>query len=351
MNVVHSLLTRSDCDPTTFEEAIKESKWRKAMDEKIAAIERNNTWELTDLPKGHKTIGVKWVYKTKLKENGDADKNKALLVAKGYNNYARDQDDRKSTLGYVFMIGSRAVSWSLKKQPIVTLSTTKVEFVVVSSCACQAIWVRKILEELCFKQQGPTLIYCDKSSAIKFSKNPVLHGRSKHIDVKYHFLRNLSNDGIINLIFYRSEDQVVDIFTKPLKAPLFQKLQKLLVHGVQQGHQNRELHHRREWRMLSCWHRAKGWCAVVAVKPLQRVYVCNPSNREWVKLQWPWPVSHYDINIRGMALALAFDIDPSNDTFKLVRIKQVEEEEEELYLTFELYSSEEGLWRKSSETC
>ncbi|RDY10868.1 hypothetical protein CR513_04541, partial [Mucuna pruriens] len=74
----------SDYDPTTFEEAIKQSNWRKAMDEEIAAIERNNTWELTDLPKGHKTIGVKWVCKTKLKENGDVDKCKAHLVAKGY---------------------------------------------------------------------------------------------------------------------------------------------------------------------------------------------------------------------------------------------------------------------------
>ena len=74
----------SDCDPTTFEEAIKEPKWQKAMDEEIAAIERNNTWELTDLPKGHKTIGVKWVFKTKLKENGEVDRYNARLVAKGY---------------------------------------------------------------------------------------------------------------------------------------------------------------------------------------------------------------------------------------------------------------------------
>ncbi|RVW92788.1 Retrovirus-related Pol polyprotein from transposon TNT 1-94 [Vitis vinifera] len=74
----------SDCDPTTFESAVKESKWRKAMDAEIAAIERNDTWELSELPKGHKTIGVKWVYKTKLKENGEVDKYKARLVAKGY---------------------------------------------------------------------------------------------------------------------------------------------------------------------------------------------------------------------------------------------------------------------------
>ncbi|RDX79474.1 hypothetical protein CR513_40102, partial [Mucuna pruriens] len=122
--------------------------------------------------------------------------------------YAGVQDNRKNTLGYVFMIGSGVVSWSSKKQPIVTLSTTKAEFVATTSCAYQAIWVRKILEELCFEQQGPTPIYCDSNSTIKLSKNPILHERMKHIDMKYHFLRNISNDGIINLIFCRSEDQV-----------------------------------------------------------------------------------------------------------------------------------------------
>ncbi|RVW41479.1 Retrovirus-related Pol polyprotein from transposon RE1 [Vitis vinifera] len=74
----------SYCDPTTFESAVKESKWRKAMDVEIVAIKRNDTWELSELPKGHKTIGVKWVYKTKLKENGEVDKYMARLVAKGY---------------------------------------------------------------------------------------------------------------------------------------------------------------------------------------------------------------------------------------------------------------------------
>ena len=74
----------SDCDPLTFEEAVKEEKWRKAMAEEIAAIEKNNKWELIDLPEGQKTIGVKLVYKTKFKEDGEVDKFKARLVAKGY---------------------------------------------------------------------------------------------------------------------------------------------------------------------------------------------------------------------------------------------------------------------------
>ena len=78
------VLFTSISDPTTFEEAIQSSKWRVAMDLEIEAIERNGTWELTDLPKGMKKIGVKWVFKTRLNENGEVDKCKARLVAKGY---------------------------------------------------------------------------------------------------------------------------------------------------------------------------------------------------------------------------------------------------------------------------
>ncbi|KAL5583478.1 hypothetical protein UlMin_015920 [Ulmus minor] len=142
--------------------------------------------------------------------------------------YAGDLDDRRCTSGYVFMLGSTAVSWSSKKQPIVTLSTAEAEFVAATSCACQAIWLRKILEELKFKQTDSTQIFCDNSSAIKLSKNPVFHGRCKHIDVKYHFLRDLTKDEVIDIVYCRSEDQVADIFTKPLKLASFLKLRKLL---------------------------------------------------------------------------------------------------------------------------
>ena len=74
----------SYCDPTTFESAVKEEKRRKAMDDEIDSIKRNDTWNLCDLPNGHNIIRVKWVFKTKLKENGEVDKYKARLVAKGY---------------------------------------------------------------------------------------------------------------------------------------------------------------------------------------------------------------------------------------------------------------------------
>ncbi|CAJ2656651.1 unnamed protein product [Trifolium pratense] len=382
-------------DPIAFDEAIKSSRWRKAMDAEIEAIEKNNTWELVELPKGEKAVGVKWIYKTKVNEKGEIDKFKARLVAKGYtqkygidysevfapvarhdtirmvialaalnnwtvfqldvksaflhgelveqvfveqppgyvkqsmmkefemtdlgmmkyflgievvqsaagificqkkyaqevlerfkmddcnpvqipivpgtkltrdvegtkidntyykqmvgslmyitatrpdltyavslissdSDYAGDLDDRKSTSGYVFLLSGAAVSWSSKKQPVVTLSTTEAEFIAAASCVCQGIWLRRILEEVKHTQQGPLMLFCDNSSTIKLSKNPVLHGRSKHIDVRFHFLRDLTKEEVVKLCYCRSDEQIADIFTKPLKVDSFMKLRALL---------------------------------------------------------------------------------------------------------------------------
>ena len=153
---------------------------------------------------------------------------KSSLIGFTDSDYAGDQDDRKSTSGYVFMMGSGAISWSSRKQPIVTLSTTEAEYVAATSCASQAIWLRNVLKELHFSQEGPTSIYCDNNSTIKLSKDSVLHGRSKHIDVRFHFLRDLTKEKVIDLIYCRSKDQIADLFTKPLKLDAFQKLRKLL---------------------------------------------------------------------------------------------------------------------------
>ena len=100
--------------------------------------------------------------------------------------YAGDLDDRKSISGYVFLLSEGAMSWSSKKQPVVTLST-EAEFVAATFCACQGVWMRTILDKLDHSQGKGTTMFCDNSSIIKLSKNPVLHGRSKHIDVRFHF--------------------------------------------------------------------------------------------------------------------------------------------------------------------
>ncbi|KAM2407389.1 hypothetical protein ACFX1X_026583 [Malus domestica] len=127
---------------------------------------------------------------------------------RGYSDsdYAGDLEDRKSTSGYLFMLSSRAVCWSSKKQPVVTLSTTEVEFIAAASCACQATWLRKIMKELGQAQQDSTTIFCDNSSGIKLSRNPVMHGRSKHIDVCFHFLRDLTKDNIVQLVHCNTQE-------------------------------------------------------------------------------------------------------------------------------------------------
>ncbi|XP_047270289.1 secreted RxLR effector protein 161-like [Capsicum annuum] len=98
------------------------------------------------------------------------------LVGYTDSDYAGNLEDMKSTSGYSCMLGSGVISWSSKKQPIVTLSTTEAEYVAAASYACQAIWLRNILEELYFKKEGPMPIYCDNTSAINLSKNPVEYG-------------------------------------------------------------------------------------------------------------------------------------------------------------------------------
>ncbi|GAA0173161.1 transmembrane signal receptor [Lithospermum erythrorhizon] len=137
--------------------------------------------------------------------------------------FASDKRDRKSTSGYVFMISGGAVAWSSKKQPIVTLSTTEAEFIAAAVCACQAIWMKRVLTEIEHSVSTCTQILCDNSSTIKLSKNPVMHGRSKHIDIRFHFLRNLSKEGSIELSFCGTHDQLADIMTKPLKKDTFIK--------------------------------------------------------------------------------------------------------------------------------
>lgn len=142
-------------------------------------------------------------------------------------NYTGDLDDRRSTLGSDIM-NSGVVSRSSRKQQVVTLSTIEAEFIAATTSACQAIWLRRMLDELHFQQHDPMIIHCDNSSAIKLYKNLVLHRRSKYIDVRYHFLCDLSNEGTIKLVYCRSEDQIVDIMTKPLKFDAFEKLHDLL---------------------------------------------------------------------------------------------------------------------------
>ncbi|KAL4367961.1 hypothetical protein GQ457_05G011320 [Hibiscus cannabinus] len=138
------------------------------------------------------------------------------LVGYSDSDYGGDIDDRKSTSGYLFHIGSAAFSWSSKKQQTVALSTCEAEYIAAAACTCQAIWLKNILDELNFAQEGPTTIYVDNKSTISLAKNPVSHSRSKHIVTKYHFIREQVKNKNVELVYCKTEDQLADIFTKPL---------------------------------------------------------------------------------------------------------------------------------------
>ena len=142
--------------------------------------------------------------------------------------WAKNIDDRKITSEYVFHIGSGVIPWASKKQSIVPQSTTKVEYIVANATTRQAIWLRRILAYLCERQEDGTTIFCDNISSIVLSKNLVFRGRSKHIEILYHFIRKLVENGDIKMEYYRSEQQVADIFTKPLGITSFVHLRDCL---------------------------------------------------------------------------------------------------------------------------
>jgi hypothetical protein len=141
------------------------------------------------------------------------------------------EEDRRSTSGYVFLLSGGVVAWSSRKQPVVTLSTTEAEYVAAAACACHSIWMERVLNSLDFSSCKCVKIFCDNSSTIKLSKNPVLHGRTKHIDIKFHFLRDLVKEGVVELVHCGTSEQMADIMTKPLKLESFLKLRNML--GVQ----------------------------------------------------------------------------------------------------------------------
>jgi len=124
-------------------------------------------------------------------------------------------DTRRSTSGYLFLLGGGAVSWSSKRQPTVVLSSTEAEYVSGSHAAKEALWLKRFLEDLGWKQ-GTVLVQCDNTSALKLMKNPQYHSRTKHIEVQYHFLREKIEDGELEFRYIGTDLQCADFLTKGL---------------------------------------------------------------------------------------------------------------------------------------
>ncbi|KAG6505156.1 hypothetical protein ZIOFF_037506 [Zingiber officinale] len=123
-------------------------------------------------------------------------------------------DDMKSTSGYCFSLRSACFSWCSKKQEIVAQSTVEAEFVAPTSAVNQAIWLRKLLNDMSYIMEKETKVSVDNQAALAISKNPVFHGKTKHFNVKYYYLREVQQMGEVELIYCTTEDQLADIFTK-----------------------------------------------------------------------------------------------------------------------------------------
>jgi hypothetical protein len=112
------------------------------------------------------------------------------------------------------------VSWSSKKQNSVALSTAEAEYVAADACCAQLLWMKLTLRDFDCKFSKVPLL-CDNESAIKLANNPVNHSRTKHIDIRHHFLRDHEAKGDIALSNVSTDKQLADIFTKPLDEPRF----------------------------------------------------------------------------------------------------------------------------------
>jgi hypothetical protein len=115
------------------------------------------------------------------------------------------------------------VSWASKKQNSVALSTAEAEYIAASHCCTQLLWMRQTLRDYGYKLTK-VLLLCDNESAIRMTDNPVEHSRTKHIAIRYHFLRDHQQKGDIEIAYINTKEQLADIFIKPLDEQTFTKL-------------------------------------------------------------------------------------------------------------------------------
>ena len=149
---------------------------------------------------------------------------RCLVTGYSDSDYAGDVDTRRSMTGYVFTLGGSVVSWKATLQPTVTLSTTEAEYMALTAAAKEGIWLKGLVSSLGLHHDH-AIVYCDSLSAICLAKDQVHHERTKHIDVRYHFLRSESR---IKVKKVGTADNPADMFTKPVPHSKFQHCLDLL---------------------------------------------------------------------------------------------------------------------------
>ena len=154
---------------------------------------------------------------------------KSNLSLVGFSNLdqASNANDRKSTTSGFFYVKANLVAWMSKKQNSVSLSTAKAEYIATRSCCLQLLWMKKFLSDY-GTTQDTMVVYCDNFNAIDISKNPIQHSKTKHIEIRSHFIRDLVERKIGSFEYIPTECQNADIFTKLLDRSKFETLRQVI---------------------------------------------------------------------------------------------------------------------------
>jgi hypothetical protein len=138
--------------------------------------------------------------------------------------WGANPDDRRSISGYAFLIGNGAVAWSSKKQNTAALSSMEAEYLAILHTAKHALWMSSLMKDLGFGSDEPMVIHADNQSAIHFSKDATDHNRTKHIDIRHHFVRDHITAGNIDIQYIHTDENSADIFTKTLSRDKYEHL-------------------------------------------------------------------------------------------------------------------------------
>jgi len=156
------------------------------------------------------------------------DTSNVTLAGFSNSNWVGKLDDRRSITGYAFSIGSGVIAWSSKKQSIVYFPSAEVEYQAVCTATCEPIWLRRLLCDVGEEKKEATIKNYDNQSSIKLAKNLVFHKNTKHIDTKFHFVREKFHSKAIFIEYCKTCDNMADIFTKPLGKVKFELFRGML---------------------------------------------------------------------------------------------------------------------------
>ncbi|KAK1603145.1 hypothetical protein QYE76_007880 [Lolium multiflorum] len=250
-----------DNDPTSFKEAMESeysSKWLDAMKDEMKSMSTNDVWDLVEIPEGAKTVGCKWVYKTKRDSKGDIERyqsnpgldhwkaakkvlrylqgTKGLMLTYeksdnleivGYSDadFAGCVDTKKSTSGYIFTLAKGAISWKSSKQTVTASSTMQAEFVACYEATGQAVWLKNFIPELRVIDSisRPLTLYCDNQPAVIYASNNKSSAAGKFIDIKYLVVKDRIQDQTIDIKYISTKFMLADPLTKGLPPSVFRE--------------------------------------------------------------------------------------------------------------------------------